>query len=362
MRSVHLVGSYPAASVDDAMESTVAAAAPRLRTLADGEVGERRNWVVHVIESLRSRPDVELVKDGDWSSYDNRPVFKMKRGRTLTAESLDLDSTLAASSYATFQQIREKHGLDGVSFQVGIPGDLDLALFSFGLRRAFGVRGAYREALSQKIKDIGERGSDVVFQLEIPVELVMVASTPRPFRELVARVMASGVAKLIAASPPGTRFGLHLCVGDLNQKALRRLDSTAPLVSLCQAIMAAWPEGRGLEYVHVPLAAGDHPPVTDEDFYQQLIRLRQLPADVRFIAGLAHENQDFADQQRILNIVEDALDRQVDVSAACGLGRRTPEHADRVVQRAVDMADSGNAISWRVTQERVGGPSAGVVG
>ncbi|KAB2352337.1 hypothetical protein [Actinomadura rudentiformis] len=339
-RSIHLVGSYPAENVRDAMTAAVQQAGKHLRTLPDGEVGERRNWVVHIIEAFRNRPDVVLRKDGDWSGYDDVPVFKMRKGHRLTAGSLDLGHVRdAEESYAAFKEIRAQHGLDGLSFQVGIPGDLDLALFTFGPAGAFTRRGPFREALIREINEIaGWGGGDVLFQLEFPVELVMVTTAPAPLRGLAARFLARGMTRLAAAAPPGTRFGVHLCVGDLNHKALKRMKSTAPLVALTNALLRAWPEGRVLDYVHVPLAAGDEPPTLEPRFYRDLRRLARMPRDVRFVAGLAHEEQGLTEQQQVLRTVEAMLGRPVDVSPACGLGRRTPEAAERTLARAVALA------------------------
>ena len=43
---------------------------PRCRRCPDGETGERHNWIIHIIEAMRSHPDLEVKKDGDWSDYD----------------------------------------------------------------------------------------------------------------------------------------------------------------------------------------------------------------------------------------------------------------------------------------------------
>ncbi|GAA3737160.1 hypothetical protein [Salinactinospora qingdaonensis] len=89
-RSVHLVGSYPASTVAGAMDTAMRGVGSHLRTLADGEVGKRSDWVVHLVEQLRNHPDVELTAEGDWSDYDNRPGFKVRKGHRFTGDSLDL--------------------------------------------------------------------------------------------------------------------------------------------------------------------------------------------------------------------------------------------------------------------------------
>jgi hypothetical protein len=341
-RSVHLVGGYPADDARQAMVAAIEACGKRLRTLPDGEVGERRDWTRRIVESFWNHPDVEPAKDGARSGSDSRPVFKVKRDHQLTAASLDLGHAAAAKDgYAIFRDVQNRHELDRLSFQVGIPGDLDLALFVFGPLRAFAQRAAFQEALVQEITEIaGWGGRDVLFQLELSAELIMVATAPGPLRKPTATFMADNVVKLVAATPPGTRFGVHLCPGHLNHRAPKPLKSAAPLVALTQALVRAWPEGRGLEYVHLPLAAGDQPPAVDPAFHRDLQGLTSMPRDLRFVIGLAHEDKDLAEQVQLLNAVEDRLNRPVDVAPACGLGGRTPQAAWEVLQRAAALAES----------------------
>ena len=45
----------------------------RLRMLPDGETGERRNWIVHVIESLRNHPDLEIVRQATGRTTSRPP-------------------------------------------------------------------------------------------------------------------------------------------------------------------------------------------------------------------------------------------------------------------------------------------------
>jgi hypothetical protein len=55
-RYVHLVGSLPRASAYEAMSTAMKILGGRLHSLPDGETGERRNWIISIIESLRSHP------------------------------------------------------------------------------------------------------------------------------------------------------------------------------------------------------------------------------------------------------------------------------------------------------------------
>ncbi|MGW6934840.1 hypothetical protein ACWGE0_32590 [Lentzea sp. NPDC054927] len=48
----------------------------------------------------------------------------------------------------------------------------------------------------------------------------------------------------------------------MGHKALKQLKDAGPLVLLANALARRWPEGRALEYVHLPMSGGDVPPAT----------------------------------------------------------------------------------------------------
>ena len=347
-RSVHLVGSIPVDSTEEAMDLALERLDGRLRTLPDGETGQRSDWIIHIIESFRRHPDMELAKPGDWTDYKRIPRFRVRRGHRLAGNSLDFGHVADfEESWPAFQQRRSTAeraaSADGerLAYQQGIPGDFDLALFTLGPLAALRWRRAFAHATLREIREIHARaGGDVVFQIEIPAELVFVASAPRLLQPRVARLLAKGLVRLVAQSPEGARFGIHLCVGDMNNRALGRLKrDCSALVHLANAIVDAWPHGRRLDFIHAPFAAGADPAPVEERFYEPLRRLRLSP-ETRFIAGFVHEHQSLEDQRRILEMVERMLGRRVDLAAACGLGRRTREAGLRNIEVSAALADT----------------------
>ncbi len=341
-RFVHMVGTYPAETTQKAMSIMAAAAGDRLRTLPDGEVGDRNNWLICIIDGLRTHPDFELVRDADWRDYKHVPKLRIKSGHRVDPTSIHLGYEVhARKSYAEFNRLREANPqLSDTAFQVGIASDFDLAFFTFGPLGGFTKRDLFRQALVGEVQRIASMaGDDVVFQIELPVELVLVATMPGPLASLLAGVLAKGTAKTVAATPNGTRFGIHLCVGDLGNKPLKQPSTAKPLVTLTNALLRHWPATHKLDFVHLPLAFGDVPPVTEGGFYAPLEGL-DLPAGMRLIAGLAHEEQDLEHQQEVLRMVEQRTGGTVDVGSACGLGRRTPDGAQAALRRAVALADA----------------------
>jgi hypothetical protein len=337
-RHAHLVGSLAGADAEEAMRLALDFVGPHLRSLPDGETGERFHWILHIENALRSHPDLEVAKEGDWSDYDKTPVLKIRKGHKLLGANLDFGHVkYAMQSWPVFKRLREQANRADLRFLVGIPGDLDMAMFTLGPTGALRHRRAFTEATVSSIRRIHEQlGDEVVFQLEIPAELVLLARAPRPVQPSLAAVLARGVVAVAAASPAGARFGVHLCLGDMNHKAFGHMRDVSPLVHLSNAIVSRWPLERPLEYVHAPFAGADVPPPTDPAFYEPLDQLR-LPPTTRFVAGFAHEKQEIAEQLQIREQIDSHLATTADIAAACGLGRRTRQDAEANLRRVAEL-------------------------
>jgi hypothetical protein len=311
---------------------------PHLRSLPDGETGERRNWIISIVEGMRNHADLELRREGDWSDYDRTPQLRVRRGRRLYGANLDFGHVDAArASYQEFQELRDRHRNGELVFQQGVPGDFDLAMFTLGPAGALRHRRPFTEATLREIHGVAAvAGPETLFQIEVPVELVLLAKAPPRARPRLARVLSRSITGLAAASPPGTRFAVHLCLGDMNNRAFGTMRDVTPLVLLANAILSAWPAERRLELIHAPFAAADTPATTAAGFYEPLTELR-LPREVRFAAGFVHEAQELSRQRDIRDLIESRLARQVDVAAACGLGRRDLSAARANLARTAEL-------------------------
>jgi len=340
-RDAHLVGSLPGATPAAAVATALEILGPCLRSVPDGETGVRRNWIIPIIDGLRTHPDLELRKPGDWSDYDKTPQFRVRKGRRLYGASLDFGHVEAVrESFPQFERAREAAGRPDVVFQEGVPGDLDLAMFTLGPVGALRHRRAFTEGTLAEIRDVKSiTGTDTLFQIEVPVELVLLTKAPAAARPALARVLARAVTGLAAASADGTRFAVHLCLGDMNNRAYGTMTDVSPLVLLANAILHSWPEGRALDLMHAPFAAADQPASLAPAFYAPLRDLH-LPPDVRFAAGFAHESQTLDDQRRIRTIIDDLLGRRVAIAAACGLGRRSETAARAVLERTAELCEN----------------------
>jgi hypothetical protein len=331
-RRLHFVGSLPQhADAESAFRWQRDELIGLIRRLTGGEPGPRLQWFVPVVKELKRLPQIRTVRDGDWAAYDDTDRLAVRRGSRLGPEHIPL----RLAEYAR----EELAALDAVGtpatrelpLQVGVPGYLDMTLFVFGPLALFRHARAFLRATARQVEDVRRTAGDtVVFQLEVPAALIAVASAPKPLRSAVAGLMAHFVTRQVARAPRGSRFGIHLCLGDLGHQPLKFPPTADPQVRLANALMRRWPEGRSLEYVHLPLSGGDTPPYTSPEYYRPLRRL-VAPPEVPVAAGIAHEKQTTDEQRRVRDLVEEALGRPADIATACGLGRRTPQQAERAV-------------------------------
>lgn len=240
--------------------------------------------------------------------------------------------------------MRGRHGRQDISFQVGCPAPVDLAVDSFGYEAGnsdHSLAQAYAAATVREIEAIrAEAGDDVIFQIETVVSMVAVTLTPEQQRTQAATQLAGAIASMVAMAPEGTRFGVHLCLGDFHHRAMTEMDSAQPLVTLANQVARVWPQGRRLEYIHTPLAAAGKPCSLDPAWYQPLADL-DLPEGIRFVAGYVHEGLTLDQLQEVQAMVERAAGGAVDVAATCGLGRReSPDEAWDAMDKTIALIES----------------------
>ncbi len=328
-RQVHLVGTIPAEDTRDALRLVLDTVGDRVADwLPDGETGNRSDWITRLVQNLDNHPDLERSRDGDWSDYESTPSYRVKKGHSFDSVELDYYENFTAS-WPEFKVARDELHRTDLAFQVGIPGPLDVAFASFGFNPIAALRNVkpFEDATVSEIRRIHEvAGDEVVYQIEIPIELEVLLRMPAAVRAWGVRWLARRVLRIVGRSPEGTRWGFHICVGDMNHKAFSQLKDSGPAVLLANKLAALFPSGRTLEFVHMPFAHADVAPVTEPAFYAPLSGL-DLPDSVTFVAGFVHETQDDDTQEQIRAMIESHVGAVVDVAAACGLGRRNRELA-----------------------------------
>ncbi|WP_405166336.1 hypothetical protein OG203_15345 [Nocardia sp. NBC_01499] len=343
-RAVHYVGSFPAESTDAAMRAMLDSSGAQLRTLPTGETARYEFYIRPIIENLMTQGALESKRPGQWRTSRERTIYQAAGGKKLTGDMMDLGYFREAQeAIPVFNALRAERDLSGLALQIGMATDFTMAFVAMGAAGVLRNKKAFTDATVRDIVAIRElAGDDVVIQFEATAELVLMAQT-QPLHKLANRVLGlgKGIAALAAAAPPGTRFGVHLCLGSMNNKARATLRTVRPFVDLANSIVRHWPADRTLAFVHAPFAAGDIPPSDKPKFYAPLANLK-LSAGTDFYAGMVHDSPTEVEQLKTLQVIEQALGRPVDgVATACGLGRRPRPVADALMARANTLAAKG---------------------
>lgn len=351
-RKALLVGSLPFNDEPEAMRVALTSLGPHLDSLPDGEIGEksadypkgdRAAWVQTIMDRCEADTSAWTVRrptrrngDGYSVDYESGPRLKGKYRPSEMADRLDFGwSDWARRSYPVFQELRAELGQPGLRFQVGLPTAMGMTFGILSPIDALRYASAFNRRLAREANEILSftDAGDVRFQLEVPGELAMAYRLPKFAVDLALRTVV-GLADQIEA---GAGFGIHLCLGDLNNEALIKADSLDKMVHFSNRLMARWPGQHRLEYVHVPLAEAADPPPLDPSWYRPLANMA-LPPGVRFVAGFVHPKRTEAEHDRIREILDGLRPQPVDIASSCGLGRQSRAAAELLLERTASLA------------------------
>jgi hypothetical protein len=343
-RAAMLVGSLPFDTEETCMSIALDTLGPALFSLPDGEIGDktpafpkgnRIAWVVYAIEKLtEDTQNWQVVKqpirgdDGMAVDYNGFQKLKPRRSPADMPQHVRLGyDRFFFQNYPIFQRLREQHNLPDLKFQLGVPTGFAMG-FAFAspitwLRYTY----AFNTVIAREVNAVlATAGKDVIIQIEVPPELYAAYKLPGPLLGLALRPINDLLAKIT----PGAQIGIHLCLGDFHNEALVHPKTLKKMVAFSNKLVAEWPAQHTLSYVHYPFAEGIVPPTVAASYYTPLKDIN-LPSGTRFIAGFVHEKRSTTENKHILASIETAYGRPVDVACSCGLGRRSPETAQHLM-------------------------------
>ncbi|WP_420149431.1 hypothetical protein [Spirosoma sp.] len=350
-RSALLVGSLPFTDEETCMTQALDALGPTLFALPDGEIGEktptfpkgnRIAWVVYAIEKLtEDTKSWSVIKqpvrgeDGMAVSYDTLQKLRPRHSPADMPHHVRLGyDDFFHKSYPIFTQLRQQHNLPALKFQLGVPTGFAMGFAFANPITWLRYTNAFNTVIAREVNAaLATAGHDVVVQIEVPPELYAAYKLPKPLMGLALRPIKDLLAKIT----PGAQVGIHLCLGDFHNEALIHPKTLGKMVDFSNRLVDEWPSQHTLAYVHYPFAEGATPPTTDASYYAPLTNIR-LPPTTRFIAGFVHEKLTPEQNRHILKSIEAARGQLVDVACSCGLGRRTPDAATKLMALMAELA------------------------
>jgi hypothetical protein len=264
-----LVGSVPLRTVEDVMTILGGALGRYLPAIPDGEVGERRSWVLRLsYQIFNGHIDLDTIK---------RP-----------ARAADGREQLMPRDRGDVWLFQVKDGVDQVKF--GNPG------YRLGYARDAVADCAWEVSAVHNGHDPhdGFAGEHEI------------ATHTGPIRRLSAKL------------PEQVALGFHFCFGTFGGWPRFVPPDLARTIELVNACVAAVP--RRVDWVHIPTLDR-----SDDDFYKPLARLESQGA--RPYLGMIHSMQSF---EKRLDVARKYLP-DFGLAAYCGFGRNPPEDMPRTL-------------------------------
>ena len=326
--ATHLVGSLPFTDAYEAMSESLGRLGDSLPYLSDGETGERGNYVAHLVGRLAKNPalDQRTVTMRLGRMESETPEFFIRRGAKLTIPLGELGYCRDwQQSLDLFRATRAQRGRADLRYQMCLATPFSIAMPYFrkpvDMLRAI---GPIQTALRAEVAEAVRVGRDVlVVQLDAALEQIAVAATYdrfSPLGHLLARWFARQIVGVATSIPADVPVGMHLCYGNPMNARVVTPRTSDPTVVFANAIAAAWPTHRPLNYIHFPIVDS-----ADPHYYTPLRRFR-LPPGTRLIAGLVYEDGHAANEERF-KLATQSLGFAPDIATACGMGRRTSDVA-----------------------------------
>jgi hypothetical protein len=337
-----LIGSVPLDSVEQVIRTFGCKLGPYLQSMPDGEVGDRRWWVIRLhYQVFNGHPEIETVRrpapdDGVERlvprNRDDMWKFRVKPG-TENVRFGDLGWRLgfardAATSYFIFKKLRDEGILpDDVRFQVSLP--LVNSVITPGLfppEDLPKVRPGYEAALGAEIKKIAEiiPAKDLALQWDCSWEITDVYNgiPGVPANGAIERNIGQ-IARLSPLVPSEALLGFHFCFGTFGGWPRFEPPDLARAVELANASIKT--AGRRVDWLHIPMLNR-----SDKSYYQPLSGLSA--SGTRVYLGLIHSMETFAAR---FAAARDFLP-DFGLAAYCGFGREAPASMPAIIERHLE--------------------------
>lgn len=340
-RPTLLVGSVPLESAEAVFSMAGDLLGGSLRSIPDGETGERLGWYTWQQRVLGRAP---FLKRTGCGSGNDEGVDQFELGRFRVAGDLaDADlgklgyADAAIASYKMFAALREKGRIPGgVRFQVSLPTPIAPLAAMIEPDDYLKVEPIYEAAMRKEIQVMCNAipVDDLAIQWDVAMEigilegLLMLGGRKifaDPMKDMVHRLV-----KVVSWVPQSVALGLHFCYGDYQHKHWKEPKDTGLMVQLGNASFAGI--SRKLDWLHLPV-----PRNRDDDAYFAPLADLKLPSGTQLYLGLAHYTDGVEGGKRRLRTAARHV-RSFGIATECGLGRRPPETIPEVMKLMAALA------------------------
>lgn len=326
-RGVHLVGSVPLSSPDDAFQQLAGALGDRVERLPDGETGPRSDWIVWQYPVLSSKPEFEVCPPGP-HAYRSLPRLRLRDGAsagTMRFDDLGYASA-AVASFRTFVRLKRAGVIPAhVRFQVSLPTPLSPIAAFVATEHQSAVEPAYEAAMLDEVRRIAAAipHDQLAIQWDANFEFAMLDGLLPCWFTDVRDAVVERLLRLARAVPADVQLGFHFCHDHERLRHDHPYDARR-MVEVANALSAVMT--RPLHWLHLPVPGGR----LDVTFFEKLAPL-QLRPETELYLGIVHLDEGVAGVQARLTAARRYLGG-FGIATACGWGRHRTADLPALVQ------------------------------
>jgi hypothetical protein len=325
-RPALLLGSVNLANRGDVFDQVASRLKDDVRSVPDGETGDRATWVTWGARRLEAMPELEkvdkMVFNSPVSGEFEHWLLAPKDGVDLTEVDFGSFGYLdeAVASYEAFAADRAAGRFrPQTRFQVSMPTPMMFAM-AFPRHRREALAGLERAMIAEVDALLAAiPAEDLAIQWDVAGETqiqeqfltgdsVWAAEDRWPLEEVT-----ESIGRVSQRIPEATLLGIHFCYGDAEGEHL--LQPRDLSVAVARANSASDVIGRRLDWVHMPV------PIERDDaaYYAPLADLRLAP-ETQLYLGVLHKEDGVEGARRRIAVAADYA-QDFGVASECGMGR-----------------------------------------
>jgi hypothetical protein len=343
---VHLVGSVPLPDARAVFTAVSAALGPHLKSIPDGETGERLDWITWLEPVFAGHPAFEPSGEmfqlhGALQRKDRR--YRLKAGASIADVRFDniFYADHAIKSYGEFATLKRQGVIPaGVKFQVDlVPAHSVIWLYvQENLQAA--VDPLFNEAVLREIDKIAAAIPHDQLAIQFDIASAVFARLERnqpssygKTKEEMQETFAAIVVRLANHVAADIDLMFHFCYGDAGHKHVVEPTDMTDMVEFANRLSAR--VTRPIQMIHMPVPRGR----SDDAYFAPLRRLTLKPG-TELCLGLVHYTDGIAGTRARLATAKKYA-KGFAVATECGFGRRDPATLNELLRIHAEVAKDG---------------------
>jgi hypothetical protein len=343
---VHLVGSVPLPDARTVFSTVSAALGPHLKSIPDGETGERLDWITWLEPLFARHPAFE--PSGETFQLHSALArqhtrYRLKPGASMSDARFDniFYADHAIKSYAVFAELKRQGVIPAqVKFQVDlVPAHSVIWLYvQEDLHQA--VDKLFNDAVLREIDKIAAAIPHDQLAIQFDIASAVFARLERnqpssygKTKQEMQETFAGIVVRLANHVPGSIDLMFHFCYGDAGHKHVVEPTDMGDMVEFANRLSAR--VTRPIQMIHMPVPRGR----ADDAYFEPLKRLALKP-QTQLCLGLVHYTDGVAGT-RARMVTAKKYAKGFSIGTECGFGRRDPATLAELLRIHAEVAGDG---------------------